>query len=221
MIASLLLLSFSCTKDKEKTSDQHKLPNAPELIDQYNIGRLAHQQAELVEGAVYIRAASENTIVIMVNNKALADTTIVYQLQLEELTATDLSVALKQAQVLFFRNSLVVNSTVTDAMYAFQLSSAQPQLQLKDNTIPYLGFGLSRALYFPPVNEVTSRAGFGIPGDPPPVAGCSCTSIITKDCDSGGPGSSSCSGAYGPNGTQCSVSCESNDHSVRNWACCD
>jgi len=210
-------LTWACNQSSEIQPADFSISNAQKYLDEYNAGKLDYQKGEYIEGDIYIRSASGDMIVVTVNNDELKGSSIVYQLQLEKTLDPDLKIRLANAQVLFFHESLVVNSISTDEMFLFSLHNAEEHVELKDNTIKNYGFGLSRFVLISPSNGVTYRND---PGDPPPSEGCKCTNNIIAVCDSGGQGSSSCSGAYGPNGTQCSVSCSDGKNNVEKWACC-
>ena len=210
-------LIWACNQPSEIQPVDFSINNAQKYIDEYNVGKPGYQKGEYIEGSIYIRSASMDMIIIRINSDELKDTSIVYQLQLEKTLHPDLKIKLANAQVLFFYESLVVNSISTDEMFLFGLHNADEHVNLKDGTIKNYGFGLSRFALTSPSNGVTYRND---PGDPPPAEGCRCTNNVLTVCDSGGEGSSSCSGAYGPNGTQCSVSCSDGKNNVEKWACC-
>ena len=213
---AVVLFYFSCTKGKEESLKDFKIENAAQIIQEFNKGKFPHEQGELVEGSVYMRTATDDMMVVFVNNENLGNASLVYQLQTAGLENQNFETSIEKAQILYFRNSLIINSLDKNERYLLNLTDAEKVVGVDGYTSDIKGFGLSRYTISDlsaSGDNVTSR---GV-GSPPPAESCRCDpdSDDGLGCDSGGSGSTSCSGAYGPGGTNCSVSCGSGHH-----ACC-
>ena len=211
------LIFISCSK--ETTSTEFKIENAAEIIQQFNANKFDHRKGELIEGSVYIRTAKDNRVLAFVKSKSLKNDIIVYQLQTDGLVNGEFEEKFTNAQVLFLRKNLVINAVDRNSRYLLKLSDANEPAELNERATVIEGFGLARFELkdFSSNNTSLRDNPYGNPGDPPIAEGCTCESILDTDeaCDSGGIGASSCSGAYGPNGTNCSVDCTGTTN-----ACC-
>ncbi len=225
MIRQLLILCIliacinSCTQ-KQSPLD-YSLP-AQQIIEDFNVGKLAHEQGIYFEGEVYLRAASGDQLLVMSNS--ITDHPIAFLLQMEQLPETDLNLSITKAQLLFFHQQLLINDTQSESCYLLQLDDATTLPFTLDFPISdtFRGFGLSQHQGFTMTNDdgAANLRGIGDPGSPPPFeVSCKCISIYTDnsdvDCESGDSGSTSCSTSSG--GESCSVDC----NGAHYFSCCN
>ena len=214
---SFLLLAPSCSKEASQHAD-FSIKNASQLIDQFNAGKLEMNHGEYFEGKVFMRSATNNMLVIFVQSDKLDDHTLIYQLQTKGLQSQHFTKSVKNAQILYTRENLIVNSTTTPENYLFTIAADKDIVKLDNYNSSFNGFGLSRAMIETSTlgNSNIERSelqDFGNGGDPPPVEGCICliASGLADGCNSGGLGSTGCGGNYGPNGQPCQVNCSVDD----------
>ena len=216
-------LIWACNQPSDIQPVDFSISNVQKYLNEYNSGKLSHQQAQFYTGSVYIRAASEDRMVIYFVDKVKGEN-LMFLLQMKENKDKDFQLELEEAQLFYFRNQLIVNSLNEDLKLMFKLTDAErlrveekEELQFK---YLYAGFGLAKVNNIELNSSLTSsqtrNAGFGDPGDPPPQeVSCKCVyAALAADCDSGGVGSSSCTATVGSN--SCSVSCTSSYYSCCN-----
>ncbi len=206
-LIALLTLFFSCSKPETQSAEErHHIEGARQVVQNFNGGKLPHERAELIEGRVYVRALEDNIIQVLVENNA-KNKHIYYALQMEETLDQykGWEIYMKKAQILFFRESLVVNSLEEKKRLLFKLTgSTLPDF---GNDLVYddlfEGYGLSRAQRTVNDQEVSLRT---LVGEPIPVS-CRCRVSASdfSDCDAGGAGATGCSISNGND--SCSVSC--------------
>ena len=215
ILISLIFCSLSsCTKKSSNSS--FYLDNAEQLLQDFNRGKHSHDKGELLEGQVYLRAASENRIAVYVESPSI-EGTLLYLLQMEGLKDQNFKSILPKAQILFLKESLIINSLEDEKKFLLKLAPAQNLIPNEDVTL-FNGFGLSRHLgyTFNFTGTAFARDGTGgDPGDPPGIlVSCKCRlNGTTHTCSSGGVGSTSCSKSFA--GESCSVDC-----ATGYYACC-
>lgn len=207
----MILGTYSCTKD---TNDKlsFEIQDAEEIMKAYNEGKQAQDKGELIVGDIYIRSATENMILVFVKSPKLGES-LMYSLQMNEPNNKNFETSIENGQILFFKESLIINSLDKNLKYLFKLGSVSNRLPQLKFTNTFVGYGLNRVTGFSWNEDIASfRANtYGIPGDPPPedalICKCYTSETVPSNCDSGGAGSSSCSTSS--SGDSCSVSCDS------------
>jgi len=205
IILPLFFIAASCTKEEATSPPDFTIKNAAELITQFNMSKLPQYQGEYVEGSVFLRAATNDMLVVYVDGESLGTKSLIYQIQTNGLANKNFKSSIDEAQIIFTHNNLVINSTKENKSLLLTLSPTDDIVKLESYTKEINGFGLAR--YLIESSALSSTERFSI-GDPPPAEGCVCTSgADLAGCDSGGLGATGCSGAYGPNASQCTVTC--------------
>jgi len=143
-IASVFLLAPSCTKE-ESCSTDFAIENASKLMDQFNGGKLEMNQGEYIKGEVYLRSASEDRIAVYLKSPDMSQI-VYYILQTNGLSDQDFESSIENAEVLFFRQSMVINALNKNERYLIKLSEAENMVPGITYTKTFSGFGLSRNL---------------------------------------------------------------------------
>ena len=223
-ILFLCIFILSCSKEEVSSFE---IENATEIMNEFNIAKQDFQKGEVIKGEVYIRSTNDQQILVFVKNKDFDQRTLLYKLQTEKLDNPFFEEVIGKAQIFYFRNQLIVNDLESSRRFSLRLSEVDDNLKVDEEGLLISGFGLARmTVDLSANNNAVLRGGgnplqsaAGEPGTSQPVGtlGCICvTNGVAVDCDSGGFGSTSCSGNYGPNGSPCSTSCGSGY-----FACCD
>lgn len=179
------------------------IKDAQKILEQFNIGKLEQEQGKYLEGEVQITAVKDDGIYVKVTMPN-SDKTENFRLQMENIENVSYNKDINKAQVLFFRDLLIINSLEETLRLQFTLNNdtkIEGVKAMKFDNI-YNGYGLA---YYES-SEIESRYV-------KPTCGCE-GSHSEKDCDSGGYGSTSCSVNNGQQ--SCSVSCGGTTH-----ACCN
>lgn len=222
--ASFLLLSPSCTKEDSQRAD-FSIEHASKLIDQFNASKLKMNHGEYLEGHVFMRSATDNLVVVFVQNDKLGSNTLIYQIQTYGLQNQNFTKSVKNAQIIYTRDNLVINSITSPENYLLTIAEENDIVKLDNYNRRYNGFGLSRYVIETSMlgdhsKERSELEDFGNGGDPPPVEGCICVTAtgVVDGCNSGGLGATGCGGNYGPNNQACQVNCSVDDGY---HACCN
>ncbi len=224
VILFLGVFIMSCSKEQIKSFE---IENATEIMNTFNNLKQDFQRGEVIKGEVYIRSTNDQQLLVFVKNKDFDQRTLLYKLQTEKLDNPLFEEVIGKSQIFYFRNQLIVNDLESSRRFSLRLSDVDDNLKVDEEGVVITGFGLARMTVdlSGTNNTAVLRGGnplqsaFGEPGTSQPVGtlGCICvTNGVAVSCDSGGFGSTGCSGNYGPNGSPCSTSCGSGY-----FACCD
>jgi hypothetical protein len=224
---SFLLLSIVISCKKEEPRVDYQIKNAKQIVDNYNAGKLPHDKGELLEGNIYMRGTNDNKIVVFVESNDLANN-LAYLIHIENSEYNFYEETVENAQIIFMKECLIINSINDSACFLFKLKNYQNsndinQITFSKNIVGYgIGkhIGFSEELSINNINTEGAASTRGGPGTPISFAvECTCEDgTDSPQCESGGPGASSCSTSVTSGGTteSCSVSCTG-----LYYACCD
>ena len=227
LMLGFILATFSACIN-EDTPVSYAINNANEIVENFNVDKLPHDRAEIYSGEVYIRAASDNSLLIFVGDFDSKNDRHAFLVQTGTSDNSSFESSIINAQVLFFRKSIIVNDINERKAYLFTLSGEANSEYIKDLDVEFTsifkGYGISKYPNFEVIanadvngNIGVERAAddLGLVGDDPPfIVFCKCFDDVvdTGDlCTAGGSGSSSCSISDGNN--SCSTSCDSGKYS--------
>jgi hypothetical protein len=204
IIALFVLVGFSCESNQKEQylSDYNSIKPVLELaLSEFNAGKLPNERGFLQRGSVDI-SQEENKIKILFEERNSESFQLFY-LQVKEDRPTIDASFIEDAGVLFLRRGLVVHSNDNGENYLFTLEDFEARgnshLAKLDFMTEYAGYGLGFLDNIDPSLKVSCN--------------CTCESALVLDpepCDSGGPGSVSCSQG------DCSVSCNGGYYSCCN-----
>ena len=118
LIVTITSLILSCSKNNDDQVIQYEIPTAEKIISDFNKDNHDIIEGRLDIGHVYMRSEADNKLMLFVNNSSLQKSTLIYQLQTKELLKERFETSIEKAQVLFFKNSLIVNSLKSVEKYA-------------------------------------------------------------------------------------------------------
>jgi len=114
----------SCSNQQSEQQVDYSIPNAKQIIDQFNSDKLPSHQATYLKGALEI-VSSDQEISIFV--KGDDDMTPLYILQKGKMNSSDkIRKSLSDAEILFFHNGLLINSLESDFRYFLSVDETIP-----------------------------------------------------------------------------------------------
>lgn len=221
-----IMMYFSCKKERIATN--FRIENVQEILDEFNKGKLKSKHSQYYEGKVNIRASRQELLVFV---ETVEGSSFFFVLEVDKLEKSVDPIDIENAQVLYFKKSLIVNSLDKNERILFTVVdgvsfSRIPNISFTKN---YKGFGLSKYGNFKTdispnhIKETTTSIfdsediGLNFRAS----ASCKCrlrhTSPDDSDCDAGGIGSTSCSLTVGSPCDACS--CET-ECGTGYYACC-
>ncbi len=237
LFASVILLALiyvGCENYSESVTQEqdYSIPNAAEIVTDYNDGKLDFKKGEYLRGSVEVKTITDSKKGSMVDFyfKGENSTYIHYVLQMSGNGDAFKETKFEKAEILFVRRSIVINSLTSSyrVLLTVDENVFEPLVAIGGFTHEAIGVGLIRQVS---KNDISLRNG-GFGGGGTIGIHCLCcqyqggelqscegsTATPGEDgCDSGGSSSSSCS-LSNSSGESCSVEC--NPSSAASSACC-
>ncbi len=210
--ALLALMTFGIFTGCEKYSEniQPYELNELKLLEDFNAGKFEHDKGEYLKGSVSIYPIEDGVIDFYVN---ITDEKFIHYILQSEKPLT-LQKKIENAEVLFLRRSVIINSLDTKDVILVTVDE-DDAIGNSILNIPFdtklKGYGLIRQNKTLS-GQITSRASVSCGCCITGLSSSACSTTASGDCDSGGSGASSCSLTSG--GDSCSVQCSSGN------ACC-